>query len=65
MPQGLDGDSATLMIHQFHPGMPIVAVTSASRPEDVENYLRRRMDGVLSKPVERGRLLKVLEVSRR
>lgn len=34
----LDGVSATMYIRQAHPGIPIVAMTSNIRPEEVNGY---------------------------
>ena len=55
----LDGMAATVRIRDL-PGAvsqtPIVAVTTAAAPGEVQRYLACGMNDVVAKPVERGRL---------
>lgn len=37
MPQ-MDGVSATQLIREVHPDVPVVAMTSNIRPEDISHY---------------------------
>jgi len=46
----LDGVSATLYIRQNYPSIPIIAMTSNIRPEEVNGYFEHGMNGVLAKP---------------
>lgn len=46
----LDGVSATMYIRQSHPAIPIIAMTSNIRPEEVNGYFDHGMNGVLAKP---------------
>ncbi|CAG9991386.1 unnamed protein product [Clonostachys byssicola] len=46
----LDGVSATMYIRQSHPAIPIIAMTSNIRPEEVNGYFEHGMNGVLAKP---------------
>ncbi|KAI9147826.1 signal transduction response regulator, skn7 [Paramyrothecium foliicola] len=57
MPQ-LDGVSATLYIRQHYPSVPIIAMTSNIRPEEVNGYFEHGMNGVLAKPFTREGMLK-------
>lgn len=49
----LDGVSATLYIRGTHPSVPIIAMTSNIRPEEVNGYFEHGMNGVLAKPFTR------------
>lgn len=46
----LDGVSTTLYIRQTLPNIPVVAMTSNIRPEEVQGYFEHGMNGVLAKP---------------
>ncbi|KAG9250576.1 stress response regulator [Emericellopsis atlantica] len=49
----LDGVSATMYIRQTHPAIPVIAMTSNIRPEEVNGYFEHGMNGVLAKPFTR------------
>ncbi|KFH40922.1 Transcription factor-like protein [Hapsidospora chrysogenum ATCC 11550] len=49
----MDGVSATMYIRQSQPAIPIVAMTSNIRPEEVNGYFEHGMNGVLAKPFTR------------
>ncbi|KAH7325061.1 Two-component response regulator receiver [Stachybotrys elegans] len=54
----LDGVSTTLYIRQNYPSVPIIAMTSNIRPEEVNGYFEHGMNGVLAKPFTREGMLK-------
>ncbi|KEY67955.1 hypothetical protein S7711_02162 [Stachybotrys chartarum IBT 7711] len=54
----LDGVSATLYIRQHCPSVPIIAMTSNIRPEEVNGYFEHGMNGVLAKPFTKDGMLK-------
>jgi osomolarity two-component system, response regulator SKN7 len=58
----LDGLSATSMIRQFDPRTPIISMTSASSPADVQNYMNSGMNDILPKPFSKNGLFEMLEV---
>lgn len=57
----LDGVAATSMIRQFDPSTPIISMTSASRPDDIMNYINHGMNDILPKPFSKEGLLDMLE----
>jgi osomolarity two-component system response regulator SKN7 len=57
----LDGVAATSMIRQFDPSTPIISMTSASRPDDIMNYINHGMNDILPKPFSKEGLLEMLE----
>ncbi|KAF4121505.1 osomolarity two-component system, response regulator SKN7 [Geosmithia morbida] len=54
----LDGVSATMYIRQTNTTIPIIAMTSNIRPEEVNGYFEHGMNGVLAKPFTRDGLSK-------
>jgi osomolarity two-component system response regulator SKN7 len=58
---GLDGASATDLIRQAAPTIPVIAMTSNIKPEDVQWYAEHGMNGVLAKPFTKDGMLRVLK----
>jgi osomolarity two-component system response regulator SKN7 len=58
---GLDGASATELIRQAAPTIPVIAMTSNIKPEDVQWYADHGMNGVLAKPFTKDGMLRVLK----
>ncbi len=57
----MDGFEATRLIRQSrNPHIPILALTASAMSGDRERCIRERMDGYLSKPVDRQQLAEVL-----
>ncbi|TVY41133.1 Transcription factor [Lachnellula occidentalis] len=57
----LDGVSATVCIREFRPDIPIVAMTSNIRTDDIDMYFRYGMNDVLPKPFTKEGMLKSLQ----
>ncbi|KUJ10666.1 response regulator [Mollisia scopiformis] len=57
----LDGVSATVCIREARPQIPIIAMTSNIRADDIDMYFRYGMNDVLPKPFTREGMLKALE----
>ncbi|KAE8449993.1 hypothetical protein EG329_007132 [Mollisiaceae sp. DMI_Dod_QoI] len=57
----LDGVSATVCIREIRPQIPIIAMTSNIRADDIDMYFRYGMNDVLPKPFTREGMLKALE----
>jgi PAS domain S-box-containing protein len=62
MPE-MSGDEATLQIRQMPGGdkIPIVALTAHAMKSDEERYLSLGMDGYVSKPINRKKLLETIQ----
>lgn len=60
MPQ-LDGVSATAMIRMVAPRIPIIAMTSNIRQEDIQTYFQYGMNDVLAKPFTRDGMVRILK----
>lgn len=60
MPQ-LDGVSATAMIRMVAPRIPIIAMTSNIRQEDIQTYFQFGMNDVLAKPFTRDGMVRILK----
>ncbi|KAK1753483.1 transcription factor prr1 [Echria macrotheca] len=60
MPQ-LDGVSATAMIRMVAPRVPIIAMTSNIRQEDITTYFQFGMNDVLAKPFTRDGMVRILK----
>ncbi|KAJ4291548.1 kinase-regulated stress-responsive transcription factor skn7 [Collariella sp. IMI 366227] len=56
----LDGVSATAMIRMVAPGVPVVAMTSNIRQEDIQTYFQFGMSDVLAKPFTRDGMVRIL-----
>ncbi|KXX78273.1 Transcription factor prr1 [Madurella mycetomatis] len=56
----LDGVSATAMIRMVAPHIPIVAMTSNIRQEDIQTYFQFGMNDVLAKPFTRDGMVRIL-----
>ncbi|KAH8593883.1 BRRG2, response regulator [Bisporella sp. PMI_857] len=56
----LDGVSATVCIREIHPHLPIVAMTSNIRADDINMYFRYGMNDVLPKPFTKDGMLRIL-----
>ncbi|NVK24406.1 MAG: ABC transporter substrate-binding protein [Gammaproteobacteria bacterium] len=63
MPE-MDGVEATKQIRQLSKGseVPIIAMTANTMKEDIEHYLDIGMDGYLSKPFDREKLNRLLNI---
>ncbi|TDZ17308.1 Transcription factor SKN7 [Colletotrichum orbiculare MAFF 240422] len=59
MPQ-MDGVSATQLIREVHPDVPVVAMTSNIRPEDISHYFNWSLNDVLAKPFTKEGMLRIL-----
>ncbi|OLN91674.1 Transcription factor prr1 [Colletotrichum chlorophyti] len=59
MPQ-MDGVSATQLIREVHPDVPVVAMTSNIRPEDISHYFNWSLNDVLAKPFTKDGMLRIL-----
>ncbi|KXH61289.1 HSF-type DNA-binding protein [Colletotrichum salicis] len=59
MPQ-MDGVSATQLIRELHPDVPVVAMTSNIRPEDISHYFNWSLNDVLAKPFTKDGMLRIL-----
>ncbi|CAM1503793.1 Fc.00g013840.m01.CDS01 [Cosmosporella sp. VM-42] len=57
----LDGVSTTMYIRQDCPAIPIVAMTSNIRSDEVHCYFEHGMNGVLAKPFTKGGMQKIVE----
>jgi osomolarity two-component system response regulator SKN7 len=57
----LDGVSATVCIREIRPAIPIIAMTSNIRADDIDMYFRYGMNDVLPKPFTKEGMLKALE----
>lgn len=57
----LDGVSATVCIKDLHPHIPIIAMTSNIRADDIHMYFSHGMDDVLPKPFTKEGMLRALE----
>ncbi|TAQ89847.1 hypothetical protein B7494_g1806 [Chlorociboria aeruginascens] len=57
----LDGVSATDCIRQVQPNIPIIAMTSNIRADDIDMYFRYGMNAVLPKPFTKEGMLRALE----
>ncbi|KAK3989680.1 transcription factor prr1 [Cladorrhinum sp. PSN332] len=57
----LDGVSATAMIRMVTPGIPVIAMTSNIRQEDIQTYFSFGMNDVLAKPFTRDGMLRILK----
>lgn len=57
----LDGVSATVCIKDIHPHIPIIAMTSNIRADDIHMYFTHGMDDVLPKPFTKEGMLRALE----
>ncbi|KAI9745964.1 MAG: kinase-regulated stress-responsive transcription factor skn7 [Claussenomyces sp. TS43310] len=57
----LDGVSATVCIREINPTIPIVAMTSNIRADDIDMYFRYGMNDVLPKPFTKEGMLRTLE----
>ena len=61
MPE-MDGQTATKLIKEFRPDIPIIAITAYSMQSDKELFLKNGFDGYLSKPIQQKLLIdKVME----
>jgi osomolarity two-component system, response regulator SKN7 len=58
----LDGVSATSHLRRRGDRTLVVAMTSATRPNEIEKYLSIGMDDVMGKPFTKNNLLRVLKV---
>lgn len=57
----LDGVSATVCIREIRPHIPIIAMTSNIRADDIDMYFRYGMNDVLPKPFTKEGMLRALE----
>ncbi|KAK3690016.1 response regulator-like protein [Podospora appendiculata] len=57
----LDGVSATAMIRMVAPRIPIIAMTSNIRQEDIQTYFHFGMNDVLAKPFTRDGMIRILK----
>lgn len=57
----LDGVSATVCIREIRPSIPIIAMTSNIRADDIDMYFRYGMNDVLPKPFTKEGMLRSLE----
>ncbi|SZF03748.1 unnamed protein product [Blumeria hordei] len=57
----LDGVSASVCIKELRPNIPIIAMTSNIRADDIEMYFSHGMNGVLPKPFTKEGMLRALE----
>ncbi|KAM7194590.1 transcription factor prr1 [Rhypophila sp. PSN 637] len=57
----LDGVSATAMIRMVAPRIPIIAMTSNIRQEDIQTYFHFGMNDVLAKPFTRDGMVRILK----
>jgi len=57
----LDGVSATVCIREINPTIPIIAMTSNIRADDIDMYFRYGMNDVLPKPFTKEGMLRTLE----
>ncbi|KAK0714331.1 HSF-type DNA-binding-domain-containing protein [Apiosordaria backusii] len=57
----LDGVSATAMIRMVTPQIPIIAMTSNIRQEDIQTYFQFGMNDVLAKPFTRDGMVRILK----
>ncbi|KAK5653575.1 hypothetical protein OQA88_8837 [Cercophora sp. LCS_1] len=60
MPQ-MDGVSATAMIRMVAPRVPIIAMTSNIRQEDIATYFQFGMNDVLAKPFTKDGMVRILK----
>lgn len=56
----MDGVSATQLIREVHPDVPVVAMTSNIRPEDISHYFNWSLNDVLAKPFTKDGMLRIL-----
>ncbi|KAJ2973947.1 hypothetical protein NQ176_g6315 [Zarea fungicola] len=57
----LDGVSASMYIRRQWPLMPIVAMTSSIRPDEVNQYFKHGINGILAKPFTKEGILQSLK----
>ncbi|HOK52781.1 MAG TPA: response regulator, partial [Bacteroidales bacterium] len=57
----MDGLTATRLIKQNNPHLPVIAVTAYSTPEDRQEALDAGCDAFLTKPVEKNALLDIIQ----
>lgn len=57
----LDGVSATVCIREIRPDIPIIAMTSNIRADDIDMYFRYGMNDVLPKPFTKEGMMKSLQ----
>ncbi|KAK3384773.1 response regulator-like protein [Podospora didyma] len=57
----MDGVSATAMIRMVAPRIPIIAMTSNIRQEDIQTYFHFGMNDVLAKPFTRDGMVRILK----
>ncbi|ROT35751.1 HSF-type DNA-binding protein [Sodiomyces alkalinus F11] len=57
----MDGVSATQLIREVHPDVPVVAMTSNIRPEDISHYFNWSLNDVLAKPFTKDGMLRILK----
>lgn len=57
----LDGVSATVCIREIRPNIPVIAMTSNIRADDIDMYFRYGMNDVLPKPFTKEGMLRALE----
>ncbi|MEJ5265607.1 MAG: PAS domain S-box protein [Bacteroidales bacterium] len=57
----MDGITATRLIKQNNPHLPVIAVTAYSTPEDRQEALDAGCDAFLTKPVEKNALLDIIQ----
>ncbi|MGD2035150.1 MAG: response regulator [Bacteroidales bacterium] len=58
---GMDGYEATSIIRRKNAKTPIIAQTAYARSEDEKNILQKGFNGYISKPIDRAKLLGIIE----
>lgn len=58
---GLDGYEATRLIKRMYPELPVIVQTAYALMGDRERSMEAGCDGYLSKPVNRGELIKLVD----
>jgi PAS domain S-box-containing protein len=57
----MNGLEATKLIHEFRPGLPIIATTAYAQTGDEHRFIEAGCNGYLPKPVRKDNLMSVLE----
>jgi len=57
----MNGLEATKLIHEFRPGLPIIATTAYAQTGDENRFIEAGCNGYLPKPVKKDNLMSVLE----
>lgn len=58
---GMNGIEATRRIHEFRPGLPVIATTAYAQTGDEHRFLAAGCDGYLTKPISKEALMALIQ----